>query len=435
MARGFRVGWGTRLTVASAGLSWLVAVALASAPVIVRAQDPNATPSAPLPQVLEQFARTQTAQDFDPVTGHLRALLRALDIPIESQVLVFSKTSLQTAFIAPRVPRAIYFNDSAYVGYVADSLILEVILPDPARGFAFFQIEQKAGAPNPQPDYVCALCHDPGRTGVPRPIMRSHFTDSEGNAIQRRGQMDQLLFETTDQSPFERRWGGWYVTGTHGALRHLGNTRASDHVSHINDPVAYVKTMDFAAGANVTSLVARVDPRPYLTLESDIVALMVLGHQTTVDTAIVSVRRALLARDAGGSTAEASPAELAAIVDPLVNALLLVKAAPLPGPVQGTTAFRQVFEAAGIKDSRGRSLRALDLEHRLLRYPVSYMLYGKSFNTLPEVVKTYVYRRIADELIRDVPSRTSEVDAAGRAAAIEILRDTKPDLAPFLAAP
>jgi hypothetical protein len=132
--------------------------------------------------------------------------------------------------------------------------------------------------------------------------MRSHYTDANGRALQQRGQMDQLIFETTDQSPFERRWGGWYVTGTHGSMRHMGNIHGATDVSHISDPVSYTRTFDLNAGANLTTVAPLIERAPYLTLDRDIVALLVLGHQVTVENEIVSLMRVLRA---SGTTATA----------------------------------------------------------------------------------------------------------------------------------
>ena len=41
----------------------------------------------------------------------LDSLLKALDIPVSSQLLVFSASSFQSGIINPRNPRALYFNE------------------------------------------------------------------------------------------------------------------------------------------------------------------------------------------------------------------------------------------------------------------------------------------------------------------------------------
>src|SRR5436853_7732015 len=62
--------------------------------------------------------RTASGLKYDPSFGYVPAVLRSLQIPVSSQVLVFSKTSFQSPKISPRMPRAIYFNDDTYVGFV-----------------------------------------------------------------------------------------------------------------------------------------------------------------------------------------------------------------------------------------------------------------------------------------------------------------------------
>ena len=56
--------------------------------------------------------------EYDRTFGYLSSVLKALDVPVSSQTLVFSKTSFQAARIYPHSPRAIYFNDSVAVGHV-----------------------------------------------------------------------------------------------------------------------------------------------------------------------------------------------------------------------------------------------------------------------------------------------------------------------------
>src|SRR5690242_14945515 len=47
---------------------------------------------------------------FDGRLGYLRSVLAALDVPVESQTLVYSPTSVQAEHISETTPRALYFN-------------------------------------------------------------------------------------------------------------------------------------------------------------------------------------------------------------------------------------------------------------------------------------------------------------------------------------
>src|SRR5687767_1703536 len=63
--------------------------------------------------------------------GYLRSLLAELEVPVSSQMLVFSKTSLQRHRISARTPRALYFGDDVYVGFCQQGDVLEISAVDP----------------------------------------------------------------------------------------------------------------------------------------------------------------------------------------------------------------------------------------------------------------------------------------------------------------
>jgi hypothetical protein len=211
------------------------------------------------------------------------------------------------------------------------------------------------------------------------------------------------------------RWGGWYVTGTHGAERHMGNATvgASGDLGEMVTP----------ATAHVTSLEGRFEPSGYLRLTSDIVALMVLEHQATMLNLITRVGWEARV----GESAADRPLRTAATE--LVDYLVFVDEAPMPGPVAGTSTFASTFAAQGPRDSRGRSLRELNLQTRLLRYPCSYLIYSDAFRALPLDAKAAVYARLSEVLSgADAGPRYATLPAADRQAVVEILRDTVADL-------
>ena len=84
---------------------------------------------------------------FDGKQGYLRSVLAALDIPLESQVLVFSKTGIQHLFTGPENPRALYFNDHVVVGYIPGAPILEIASHDPRQGVIFYTVRQDPALP------------------------------------------------------------------------------------------------------------------------------------------------------------------------------------------------------------------------------------------------------------------------------------------------
>jgi len=154
------------------------------------------------------------------VASVLSSLLRELKIPVSSQVLVFSKTSLQHEFIAPRTPRAIYFNDDVYVGFVPEGETLELSSVDPDVGAVFYTLRQRSGA---EPALVtgprCLQCHAiPATLAVPGHMLRSVFVRSDGRLA-----TNTRSFLTDHRSPIEERWGGWFVSGKVGSNLHMGN--------------------------------------------------------------------------------------------------------------------------------------------------------------------------------------------------------------------
>jgi hypothetical protein len=266
---------------------------------------------------------------------------------------------------------------------------------------------------------------------VPGLMVRSVIPDRRGQPILSAG-----TFLVTDESPMKERWGGWYVTGTHGAARHMGNVTAAD--DNADDPA---DALDRSAGANVTDLHARFDPAGYLSASSDIVALMVLEHQAEMHNRIIragygaqlALRDERIMNEAlkrpPGYRSESTASRIKSTAEPLVKYMLFSGAAPLTDPVKGTTTFAQDYAARGPRDSKGRSLRDLDLERRLLKYPCSPLIYSEAFDGLPDATKEYVYRRLWEVLTgKDQTKDFAHLSPADRQAILEILRETKPGL-------
>jgi hypothetical protein len=354
---------------------------------------------------------------FDEGTGYLRSVLAALHVPVESQMLVMSKTGVQGLHTGPENPRAIFFNDAVTVGYIRDAPLLELAVQDPEQGVLFYTVDQK---PQARPLFErrsgCLGCHRGFSTlHVPGLVARSVFVAPDGLPLSQFGSYDP-----DDRTPFRQRWGGWYVTGTHGAMRHMGNailTRDETRETMISD-----RTL------NRTTLDGVFDARGYLSAHSDIEALMVFQHQVHMTNLITRVGwdARLAAHDnrvdfAGGPLREA--------VRELVDYLLFVDEEPLTATIRGTAGFAGKFAAQGPADRRGRSLRQLDLEHRLLRYPCSYMIYSAAFGALPTGVRAAIYDRMWDVLSgRESGPKYARLSEADRRAVVEILRDTLQDL-------
>lgn len=272
-------------------------------------------------------------------------------------------------------------------------------------------------------------CHASSRTqDVPGYLVRSVFSDSSG--YPKFGSGTYLTDHTSD---FRERWGGWYVTGTHGEMRHMGNQVCEKDT---NDD----EQMDLDAGANVTSLDGKFQTERYLTPHSDLVALMVMEHQSQMHNALTAAnfetRRAVFQSQEMNTLLErpvdflsdSAQRRIQAAADNVVEHLLFCNEFRLTSPVSGTSEFVQEFQAKGKRDSKGRSLRDFDLQTRLFRYPCSYLIDSQAFDALPESVRLCVIAQLIEVLEgRDKSERFAHLDAKTRAEILEILRETKPE--------
>jgi hypothetical protein len=350
---------------------------------------------------------------FDPVSGYLRSVLDALEIPLESQLLVFSQTSFQGPRINAHNPRAIFFNDTVSVGWVRGGEILELLAQDPRQGTIFYELEQEPGQAQIVRNEQCLACHLSWETlGVPGRIVQSVYPLPDEKSYVNG-------FTTVQASPLEERWGGWFVTGDHGGAKHMGNIPVM--------PADTGKLKIARPTAAMGSVEGLFDLTGYPTRYSDVVALLVLAHQTHMTNLIT--RTGWEARVAAARPSADASARVTEAARDLVDYLLFADEATLPGPVRGTSGFAERFASAGPKDSRGRSLRDFDLRRRIFRYPCSFMIYSEAFDALPPAAKDAVYRRMWEVLSgRETGARYRRLSAADRQAILEILRETKKDL-------
>ena len=395
----------------------------------------TSSPTDRVAELQRMLAEGQAVLSFETGRGYLASLLASLDVPASSQMLVFSGTSLQGRFVSADTPRAIYFSDDVYVAMLQGSDLIEIAAFDPNLGPIFYTLRQEE---SDTPEFerhaeLCLECHDTyGLTGggVPRFLIGSGPTDARGRMASHEG-----WTLTTDQTPLSRRWGGWYVTGTHGDQRHAGNIVARPS----EDPAPSGE----ATNGNRTDLSGLLDTDPYLTPHSDIVALMVVEHQIHMQNLLTrvnwEVRTRLAARDEqpgpepGSSEDGRLQSQIAAIVEPLVAAMLFVDEATLSGAIAGSSGFRSDFESRGPVDGVGRSLRHLDLTRRLFRYPMSFVVYSEAFDRLPTAAKEQVFRRVWEVVTGlDRSEQFDHLSVPDRTAILEILRDTKGDFARWL---
>lgn len=382
----------------------------------------------PVANLLRQLNDGTKTLVADSKGDYLQSVLQALDIPVSSQCLVFSKTSLQLPHIGPSTPRAIYFNDSVYLGVVQGSQVMELTAIDAQLGCVFYTLERDQQAIQFIRDRgQCLSCHATSRTErVPGVLVRSIYSDKTG-----RPRAGSSSYVTDYRSPFQHRWGGWYVTGTHGQMTHLGNAFALDR----QDP----QKVDTQGSLNVEQIPKSVHVHSYPTGFSDIVALMVLEHQTRLHNLITranyETRQAIhldkamneaLGRDQDYRT-DSTKRRIASVGDSLVGGLLFEDEFQLESEVTGISGFSEQFRQRGPKDSTGRSLYELDLKTRLMRYPCSYLILSSHFDGLPEPVMSHIRNRIFGILVEgdDLPKGVRMQDQE-RIILREMLDELKP---------
>ena len=380
-------------------------------------------PSDPVARLAKQIAGGQAKLEFAPNGwGYLPSLLKLLDINTDSQVLVFSKTSIQTAHIAPRTPRAIYFNDEVALGYVQGGEVLEISSLDPKLGIILYSLDnERSEKPELGRRDDCLRCHQgPITMGVPGVFVSSIHPRTEGER-----ESHGSAFITDHRTPVKERWGGWYVTGTHGSQKHLGNNIELVDPLHPGGPGG-------DSTQNVTSLEGFFDTSRYLAPTSDIVALLTLEHQVRMTNLLTRIGWDFRIAEKEGKKDEETRKQLDSEIEEMVSYMLFTDEEPLTAPVSGVSTFTKTFPQRGPRDSKGRSLRDFDLKTRLFRYPLSYMIYTAAFDAEPESVKQRVYTRLNEILTGKDHSETyAHLSASDRQAILETLRETKRGMPAF----
>jgi len=385
----------------------------------------------PIAKLQRRIDAGEVKLEFEPEHGYLRSVLKELKVPISSQALVFSKTSFQFPQIGPDKPRALYYNDDVYVGQVQQGKSLEFVSFDPLQGAIFYVLdENKTQRPQfARSELDCIQCHVAASTrNVPGVMLRSVYPGPSGTQAG-----GTPSFFTGQETPMKDRWGGWYVTGTAGNQPHMGNA--------ILPKDTPADQLDRVTGANRRDLKGLLDTSPYLSGHSDIVAQLVLAHQTNMHNLITQTnyqtRLALYADEAKvkkgdltpGTISDATKQQIQRLADPLVRYLLFTNEAPLTDQVAGTSGFAEEFSARGPRDSQGRSLRDFDLRKRIFRYPCSYLIYSEHFDNLPTPARDYVLHRVFEVLSgHEQGAEFASLSAGDRRAILEILVATKPNL-------
>ncbi len=359
-------------------------------------------------------AGQQTDIDTSSDLAFLRSLLKELNVPVSSQMLVFTATSLQKGLISARNPRALYFNDDTYVGFVPRGRI-EVISLDPELGSIFYIFDrlQPGRRPQVRRSSECMNCHAPRHMeNIPGLVVESVIPGLTGG-----GERAFRREQSGHGVPIADRFGGWHLTGTGEAMPPNWSNqllvRKNGEAKELPNPPG-----------------ERCDLAKYLLPTSDLLAQLLHEHQ------VGFVNRALQAGYRYRELAAVEPLSEAALSDlsaPLVRYLLFSDEAPLTPGMIGDSPFAADFTSVGKRDAAGRSLRDLDGQTRLLKYRCSYMIYSPAFTGLPLPLRQRVLRDLASAL--GPSSSDSALPSAERLAVRQILHDTLPEFATIAPSP
>jgi hypothetical protein len=283
-----------------------------------------------------------------------------LNVPVESQILLFSKTGIQHPFTTPENPRALYFNDRVVVGYIPGAPLIEMASHDPRQGVIFQTLKQDGGKPEfARPDR-CLSCHvSVNSLSVPGILVRSMSTAPDGRPMPQDGS-----FVIDQRSRLDQRWAGWYVSGAAPSVQHMGRT--------------------IGPGLDLSAY-----PLP----TSDIAALLVFDHQGHAINLLTRLGWETRVAAAEGRL-DFATGDLGDILNEAVDYFRFVGETPIASPVQAGSAFAKSFASAGPRDRRGRSLRELDLQTRLFKYRCSYMIYSPAFDALPAEARAAFLARL-----------------------------------------
>lgn len=381
--------------------------------------------SDPVAKLQQRLDRGEATLTYEPEHGYLRSVLKELKIPVDSQTLVFSKTSFQYKKISPEHPRALYFNDDVYIGQVHEGKAIEVVSFDPMQGAIFYLLdEHKVDKPKfERAELDCTQCHiAAGTRGVPGVLLRSIYPTATGTQA-----TSTRTFITDQESEIKNRWGGWYVTGkfTSAPDLSLGNGVLAEN----------------ATEGKLTPIAAQFDRKNYLSADSDVVAHLVLAHQTQAHNLItltnyrVRIAAFQAAKASGGKVVDASAipegarAQYERPAEQLLRYLVFSNEASLAGlgfEADDKSDFARDFASHGPRDAKGRSLRDFDLKVHTFRYPCSYLIYTESFDAIPEPAKGYLYHRLFQVLSgEDQSPEFAGISRESKRAALEILLNTK----------
>ncbi len=349
----------------------------------------------------------QVPLDRSSEKAFVASLLKAMKISPATQMLVYSTTSLQLSRISPRNPRALYFNEDIYVGWVPGGQV-EIASIDPALGgiYYIFDVPRASNVNAPirvERSARCFNCHAEFEIGrVPGLLVKSVVPGPGG------GSLESFRNDTTGHAiPYTDRFGGWHVTGKHGIEGHLGNL------------VGELRAGTLRKFPNPPAKQFRWDNYPVAT--SDVLAHLLHEHQVGfVNRAVKATYDTRAALAAGNAEAAITKHATA-----LTHYLLFADEAKFPANgIEGDAQLKKDFAAGARRIKTGQSLRDFDLRTRMFKHRCSYMIHSAAFTGLPAPLKQQVLTNLRAALTGNHPS-SAHLPVAEKRAIAAILTATK----------
>jgi hypothetical protein len=306
-------------------------------------------------KMIAQVAAGKAALDLSNNTAFLLSLLKALEIPVSSQLLVFSGSSLQKRLINSRNPRALYFNEDTFVGFVPGGRI-EIASLDPELGLIFSIFDPLRGGaalPTVTRPEGCLNCHAEAHSyRLPGVSIESLAVDRDGSSLEtyRRGEIGHMV-------PLADRFGGWHLTGGHG----LASTRAN-----------FIGSLSPAGMARTENPVGKfADVSNYPVATSDILPHLIHEHLSGFLNRLIQLRYLERRMRMAAQTSEPDRAAMQRLVDEFADYLLFKDEAALPS---GGVTGEPTYQAAFLERYAGSGLGQFDLKSRIFRLRCSYLL-------------------------------------------------------------
>jgi hypothetical protein len=241
--------------------------------------------------------------------------------------------------------------------------------------------------------------------GVPGFVVRSLDTDAAAEIV-----AGTDTNNVTHCTPINERWGSWFVSNAPQDWEHRGNTVGSGDT---RTPIPNER-------------LNRVFSSPlYPSKGSEVLPLLLHDHQTHMHNYITRLGMEGQERIASYGHLRYLQVQIVAFL----RYLLFVEEAPLASPINASENFIEAFQRNAKRDSKGRSLKDLDLKTRLFRFPCSFLLDSEAFRKMPAMVREAILAKLHQVLLGENPDRTFEsLSLPDRQAILEILKATAPDL-------